>query len=228
MKLKRIAAALVAAVMVVMTMAMTVSAESVFKTAKKVDSGKKVTTTLETHGGSTAYKFTPAAKGTAKIKVTSEVKEFHFFVYDEDGKDVEFKYDISMGDYRGFANTYKWNENAETFKGTFSFDVKAKKTYYVQLEVYRYNDGKGTGKFEISFKYPTDKAADDTPLMSLTVKKGGSVQLGSTASGATWSTSNKSVATVSSKGVVKGVKAGKAVITLKCGSKSQKIQIIVE
>ena len=225
MKIKRIAAALVAAVMVVMTMATTVSAESIFNIAKKVDSGKKVTASL--FDGSPAYKFTPAAKGTAKIKVTSEVREFHFFVYDEDGKDVEFKYDISMGEYSGFANTYKWNGNAETFKGTFSFDVKAKKTYYVQLELYRFNDGAGTGKIQTSFSYPTEAKAADSTFLTYTLKKGQTAQFGSTDSKATWSSSNKSVATVSSKGVVKGVKKGEAVITVKGSSQTLKIKVIV-
>ena len=43
-----------------------------------------------------------------------------------------------------------------------------------------------------------------------------------------YSTSNKKVATVTKKGYIKGVKAGKATITVKSGSKKVKINVIVE
>ncbi|MDE7288197.1 MAG: Ig-like domain-containing protein, partial [Oscillospiraceae bacterium] len=81
--------------------------------------------------------------------------------------------------------------------------------------------------FEASFTYPTGETAPSS-LMSLTLKKGDTVQLGANGDNAKWSTSKKSVATVSSKGLVTAVKKGKAVITLKCGSKTQTIEIVVE
>ena len=232
MKIKRIAAALVAAVMVIMTMAMTVSAESIFKTAKNADSGKKISTTIGydgSDGKTAAYKFTPAAKGTAKIKITAEAHEFSFYIYDEDGNEVEYKRDVSMGKNNNWhPEIYEWNKDAETFKATFTFSVAAKKTYYIQIVRPRsYASNKGTGKYEISFSYPTEtKAADDT-LLTYTLKKGKTIQFGATASNAKWSTSDKSVATVSSKGLIKGVKKGEAVITLKGGSQTVKIKIIV-
>lgn len=43
----------------------------------------------------------------------------------------------------------------------------------------------------------------------------------------TWSSSNKKVATVSSKGVVTGLKAGKCTITAKCGNKTYKCTVTV-
>ena len=233
MKIKRIAAAVLAAVMVVMTMAMTVSAESIFSSSKSIDSGKKVTKTLD-RGEALYYKFTPASKGTAKIKITAEVYSLHFYVYDEDGNDVAFKKDIPMGE-EGSNTKYYWKDSAETFKGTFSFSVAAKKTYYVKIdrgtdfgdEHYGSAGNGGTGKFEISFSYPTTTKADDTLLFTYTLKKGKTVQFGATDADAKWSTSNKSVATVSSKGVIKGVKKGEAIITIKSGSQTQKIKIIV-
>ncbi|MBR1627870.1 MAG: Ig-like domain-containing protein, partial [Lachnospiraceae bacterium] len=61
------------------------------------------------------------------------------------------------------------------------------------------------------------------------VKKGGSLALKATIAPAnatnktvTWSTSNKKIATVSSKGVVKGVRKGTATITVTTKDKKKK------
>ena len=227
MKLKRILAAALAAVTFALAMAVPASADSIFDTAKNIDSGKKVSKTLDT-GKSMDYKITPTEKGTATVKVTAKTFMFYFYVYDEDGNDVLYDYDnITMGSKdlsskKGFF----WDNNAETFKGTFSFDVKANKTYYVQIKRYNWSS-QGSGKFEASFKYPTGET-EPSALMTMTVKAGGTVQLGANGDNASWSTSKKSVATVSKSGLVTAVKKGKAVITLKCGSKSQKIEIVVE
>lgn len=226
MKLKKLAAAVLAAVTFVLAMAVPVSADSIFDTAKNIDSGKKVTKTLDT-GKSMDYKITPTEKGTATVKVTAKTFMFYFYVYDEDGNDVLYDYETTMGSKdltskKGFF----WDSKAETFKGTFSFDVKANKTYYIKIERYSYSS-QGNGKFEASFTYPTGETAP-TALMSLTLKKGDTVQLGANGDNAKWSTSQKSVATVSASGLVTAVKKGKAVITLKCGSKTQTIEIIVE
>lgn len=226
MKLKKLATAVLAAVTLVLAMAVPVSADSIFDTAKNIDSGKKVTKTLDT-GKSMDYKITPTEKGTATVKVTAKTFMFYFYVYDEDGNDVLYDYETTMGSKdltskKGFF----WDSKAETFKGTFSFDVKANKTYYIKIERYNWSS-QGNGKFEASFKYPTGETAP-TALMSLTLKKGDTVQLGANGDNAKWSTSQKSVATVSNSGLVTAVKKGKAVITLKCGSKTQTIEIVVE
>lgn len=227
MKLKRIAAAFLAAVTLALTAAVTVSADSLFDTAKNIDSGKKVTKTLNYSNNDTMeYKFTASDKGTASVKVTAKAKRFAFNVYDEDGNEILYSSKISMqgSSVLVYKNEYLWDSNTECFKGTFSWDVKANKTYYIKIN-------KGTlssdgGKFEVSFKYPTGEKAPEA-LMSLTLKKGDTVQLGANGDSASWTTSQKSVATVSDSGLVTAVKKGKAVITLKCGSKSQKIEIIV-
>ena len=44
----------------------------------------------------------------------------------------------------------------------------------------------------------------------------------------TYKTSNKKIATVTSKGKVKGVRKGTAKITIKCGKKSKTIKITVK
>lgn len=225
MKFKKIAAAVLAAVTLVLAMAVPVSADSIFDTAKNIDSGKKVTKTLE-RGKSMDYKITPTEKGTATVKLTAKTNCCEFYVYDEDGKDVSFTCDATLGSMNKYNKFLYWDKTAEVFKGTLSFDVKANKTYYIKIKQYAYAVS-GDWEFVASFKYPTGETAPSA-LMSLTLKKGDTVQLGANGDGAKWSTSKKSVAAVSSKGLVTAVKKGKAVITLKCGSKSQKIEIVVE
>lgn len=222
MKLKRIAAAFLAAVTLALTAAVTVSADSIFDTAKNIDSGKKITKTLK-KDESMDYKITPTQKGTATVKITSKTNYFNFFVYDEDGEDVAFEEKATKG--WSSSISHYWDSNAECYIGTFSFDVKANKPYYIKIRR-GITSSNGSGKFEVSFKYPSE-AAEETALMSLTLKKGETVQFGANGDSASWTTSQKSVATVSDSGLVTAVKKGKAVITLKCGSKSQKIEIIV-
>lgn len=225
MKLKRILAAALAAATLVLTAA-TVSADSIFDTAKNIDSGKKVSKTIEP-GDSIDRKITPTEKGTATVKVTAKMFMFYFRVYDEDGNNVAYENNISMGSKEaGGKYGFWWDSKAETFKGTFSFDVKANKTYYIKMERFKWNS-EGSGKFEASFKYPSEEQ-EPTALMTLNLKKGDTVQLGANGDKASWKTSQKSVATVSESGLVTAVKKGKAVITLKCGSKTQTIEIIVE
>ena len=78
MKLKRILAAALAAATLVLT-ASTVSADSIFDTAKNIDSGKKVTKTLD-QGESMDYKITPTEKGTATVKLTAKTNCCEFYV----------------------------------------------------------------------------------------------------------------------------------------------------
>ena len=221
MKLKRITTAILAAAMLVLTAA-TVSADSIFDTAKNIDSGKKVSKTLN-DDQSMSYKITPTEKGTATVKVTAKTNYFKFYVYDKDGSDVGYDEDIKQG--WTTAGSHYWDSKTECYIGTFSFDVKANRTYYVQIK--RGSFQRGSGKFEASFKYPSEEV-EQTALMTLNLKKGDTVQLGANGDNASWKSSQKSVATVSGSGLVTAVKKGKTVITLKCGSKKQEIEIVVE
>ncbi len=224
MKLKRILAAALAAATLVLT-ASTVSADSIFDTAKNIDSGKKVTKTLD-QGESMDYKITPTEKGTATVKLTAKTNCCEFYVYDADGNEVKFTCDATLGNFNKYNKNLYWDKTSEVFKGTLSFDVKANKTYYIKIKQYSYAVS-GDWEFTASFKYPSEEQ-EPTALMTLNLKKGDTVQLGANGDKASWKTSQKSVATVSESGLVTAVKKGKAVITLKCGSKTQTIEIIVE
>lgn len=67
----------------------------------------------------------------------------------------------------------------------------------------------------------------------VSVKKGKTLTLNpvitpiSSSQKVTYASSNKSIATVTSKGVIKGIKAGTATITVKSGSKSYKVKVTV-
>ena len=71
------------------------------------------------------------------------------------------------------------------------------------------------------------KAASIDSYFTVTIKKGSTLSLSVGSSSASWKSSNTSVAAVS-KGTVKGVKAGTAVITASGGSTSVKIKVIVK
>ena len=68
---------------------------------------------------------------------------------------------------------------------------------------------------------------------SYTVKKGKKVTIKVTVTNAngkkvTYKSANKKIATVTSKGVVKGIKKGKTTITVKCNGVSKKIKVTVK
>lgn len=227
--IKKIAVLLLTAVTLVTILPVAVSAENMFKEAKNIGSGKKVSFSLA-RDEYKFYKITPDKSGTATVKITSDAQTVYFYVYDEDGSDVEAKYDITSGrrDTLAYGN-YHPNSKTGIFKATMSFSVKAGKTYYMKIDADR-SSGQTEAEFELSFKYPTEESsssATSEALMTLTMKKGDTLQLGANGDSAKWTSSDKTVASVSSKGLVTAKKAGSAVITVKCGSKSQAIEIIV-
>ena len=96
----------------------------------------------------------------------------------------------------------------------------------------------------MKFTYPatssnTSKSSSDATIdtalgkmtaLTVTLKKGSTLQLGATVSGkgtVAWSTSKRSVATVSDKGKVTAKAKGSAVITAKLGSTSYAITVKV-
>jgi hypothetical protein len=121
-----------------------------------------------------------------------------------------------------------WNEDTEFGKGSCDYTI-LKGTYYLQFYKTRsYWGGGNILKFSIS----DPNAESVTALsLSLSLEEGDDIQLGGivTPSSAkvTWKSSNADVATVSSKGLVTAISAGKATITATAGGKSAKITIIV-
>lgn len=81
-----------------------------------------------------------------------------------------------------------------------------------------------------SFPIQTEAATIELNKATATVYVGSSttLKMKGTSEETTWSTSNKKVATVSSKGKVTGKKAGTATITAKVGKKSYKCKVTVK
>lgn len=93
----------------------------------------------------------------------------------------------------------------------------------------------GKAKFTVTVKVPkVSTTAISNIKASLTLKKGASYSLkprltpANTDDKVTYTSSNKKIASVNSKGVIKGVKKGSAVITVKAGKKSVKCTITVK
>lgn len=97
---------------------------------------------------------------------------------------------------------------------------------------------KGSAKITVTangisktFKVTVKKQTLKLKKSSATVTAGKTIAIKATASptgNITYKSSNKKVATVSSKGVVKGIKAGKATITVKCNGVSKTFKVTVK
>lgn len=245
--LKKMLCGVMAAVMMVTALCVPASAANDFESAKLVDSGKKVSFQLKATGylndGRTEYfagipkyyKVELSKKGTLKLDIVSATSNVYIQVMDEEGaelfrpsKIVEITGDV-LDQPSKTAEVY-WESSIKKSKCTLNYEL-GKGVYYVKAYVGSY--GTIDGKTSISFSYPqAEKKADTAEITSfeISLKKGNTLQLGAILSGegdVEWSTSKKSVATVSSKGKITAKAKGTAVITAKVGDSSRKITIKV-
>lgn len=213
-------------------------AESIENTAKLISSGSKVSGTMY-DGESLTYKVNVNKKGILKINFTAKCDYLAVFVYDKNGNrvnesDVEYVsgkswsiYDIGES-YIDFG----WNEILEKIVANLQYTVD-KGTYYI--EFYSGRDFEGSGKLNFTATFPSSSSYSSSAkirYLSMTLKKGSSIQLGtvltsSTSSATKWSTSNSSVVSVTSKGRITAKKKGTAIITAKLGSSTAKLRIKV-
>ena len=219
---------------------MPVSAASIEDTAKAIDSGKKISFTPENKAYPTTYKdfkVTLSKKGTLKLSFDSKAQYIYVVLFNSNGDKVELSERSASTGSTSYSSYFKkatlnWNKTIEKLKGTLSYKSLDKGTYYVRIWTeYPWK----TGKTSVSFSYPQEKEADEKAegkisYLSVTLKKGNTLQLGAVIDGdgtVTWSTSKKAVATVTSKGKITAKAAGTATITAKLGSSSVKIKIKV-
>ena len=156
--------------------------------------------------------------------------------YDESGKN---KIDFPTGSGQISTDLFVVGENA-AYKGSIYFDDAA---LVVDGNVLLSNDFESgkvnacTYTMNQSEKKHTPKVvgftgkALDVAKKTLTIKAGKKATIKAATmpnSKVTYKTSNKKVATVTNKGVVKGVKKGKAVITVKANGKTVKVKITVK
>ena len=156
--------------------------------------------------------------------------------YDESG---ENKIDFPTGSGQITTNLWVTGENA-AYKGSIYFDDAA---LVVDGNVLLSNDFE-SGKVNACTYTMNQSEKENTPKVvgftgkaldvakkTLTIKAGKKATIKAATmpnSKVTYKTSNKKVATVTNKGVVKGVKKGKAVITVKANGKTVKVKITVK
>lgn len=229
--LKKFLAAALAAAMAFVMLAVPAGAESIADTAKAIKSGKSYSAILPSGGNTADYKITVSKSGTLKLDIVSVISKSCVYVYDSDGNKVtSIKTEATSGDiYKaGYKSTECWwNSTIEKFKGSISYSVN-KGIYYIRVS--RAWNTYGSGDLTLTATFPSSDSSStsSSPYLTLEVKKGSSVQLGTTISGATWSTSKKSVATVSSSGKVTAKKKGSAIITAKVNGTTIKVKIKVK
>lgn len=232
--LKKFLAAALAAAMAFVMLAVPAGAESIADTAKAIKSGKSYSAILPSNYDTADYKITVSKSGTLKLDIVSVISKSCVYVYDSDGNKVtSIKTEATSGDiYKaGYKSTECWwNSTIEKFKGSVSYSV-SKGIYYIRVKRFTVLSSEyGSGDLTLTATFPSSDSSStsSSPYLTLEVKKGSSVQLGTTISGATWSTSKKSVATVSSSGKVTAKKKGSAIITAKVNGTTIKVKIKVK
>lgn len=141
-------------------------------------------------------------------------------IYDADG--------YSLLRISGYSNTY-WEYNAVTDLYTLNLPVTLNKgTYFFSIyRYYRGSDYSFASEYSPSTRYPSMQ-------LSITMNQGDSLKFGAVitpekaASKLKWTSSDKSVAGVSSKGTVKAKKIGTATVTASCNGSKIRIKIIVK
>ncbi len=230
--------------MLIVALCVPVSAADITETAKAIDSGKKVSFTTSFTTSFTDelfprpvpkdYKIELSKKGTLKLEVTSAASILFVQVLDSEGSELMKHSEATAKTGRISSNedgiVLHWNSSVQKSKAVLKYSLK-KGTYYVRLYASQY--GSVVGKTSVSFTYPQAEKAKSAEITSfaITLEEGDILQLDAILSSegdVTWSSSKKSVASVSDKGKVTAKKKGTAVITAKTGSSSMKITIKVK
>ncbi len=239
-KITKILSVLLAAVMFMTALCVTSSAASIEDTAKAVDSGSKVSFKPDTSGlfgGSKEYKdfkVKLSEKGTLKLTISTVSEDTRVTLINSNGNIVECsETSATTGNiYYTKEIWLSWNSNVERFKGVIKYKSLAKGTYYVRIWNDNFSEVKG--KMSVSFKYPQASTDDEETgtisALSVTLKKGNTLQLGAVVEGEgtpEWTSSKKSVASVDSDGKITAKSAGTTEIKAKLGKSSVKIQVKV-
>ena len=198
---------------------------------KAIKAGKATILVTTDDGSETAECSVTVTKKTVKVtKVTLDKKSASI----EIGKTVNLKATISPSTATNKAVTWKSSNNkiaTVSSKGT----VKGVKKGTAIITVTTKDGGK-TATCKVTVK-PVAVKSVKLNKKTASVKKGKTITLkatitpsNATTKTVTWKTSNKKIATVTSKGIVKGVKKGTATITVttKDGKKTAKCKVTVK
>lgn len=229
---KKIMSVVLAAVMVIGTFAVSVSADSIYDTAVNLPSGKSQSFTLSSYQQKD-YKVKLSKSGTLTININSSIAMSGLWLYDADGNKIApNEYNFTTG--KGSANSERllceWNSTTENFKCTVKYELK-KGTYYIRYEKNNYSKGNGKTTFKATYGSSADGSSGKISYLTLEMEVGDTLRLGAVAEPADaeikWTSSKTNVATVSASGKVTAKKEGSTIITAKSGSSSVKIKINV-
>lgn len=238
MKLRRIAAIFAAAILTLLCVCVPVGALSFEKNAHELKSDTAIKVTFE-KGDTKYYKVTLTEKGDLKFKISMEAGGrdsngvtgfvgFKASIYNSEGEEIK-SYSYSDRDY----------ELTKTGLTILDKSVELKKgTYYLGITRDKYVS-KGTGETKITVSFPSDtKAAKSgksasTDYPAIYLAKGDTVRLGAIVSGkaaasVSLSSSKADVAKIDSDGYVTAKAKGTSVVTIKSGSSTVKVAVIIE
>ncbi|MDE6031894.1 MAG: Ig-like domain-containing protein [Oscillospiraceae bacterium] len=225
---KKIVSLLLAAVMMFSLMSVCAFAEPIGENAVILSDGIKNTEgkVEKSSGTHTDYKYVVDKKGILDITINTSTSHFSVVMVDADGVEVEpLGVDFKSGKAGNNKNYYRWQDSTEKFVGTISYKVD-KGTYYFRIS--RGTNKDGDGKLTVTATRRDDPTTK-LECFNLTLKKGDKLTLGATATTKNaklvWSSSKKTVATVSAKGVVTAKKAGTTIITCATEDGSSELQI---
>lgn len=233
-KFKKVTAALLSALIMLSALCITVSADNIFEDSKKIEAGKTYSCEIKSSGEEHMYKIEVEDSGKMVINLTSYLEGVKFYVYDSDGVQIDFSDSNIKAGYKSksFDDFYCSDDSSGVFKGSLTYKVKSGTYYLVFKEYIYYKD-----KIKFSVSLPDSGDSSQTKVSSTTImlnmSVGDKIDLSAVKSGkvksdAAWSSSDKKIAKVSSKGVITAVKSGQCTITWKSGSTSFSILVNVE
>ena len=224
MKLKRMAAAFAAALMTLLCICTPVGANEFEEHATEFPAGKTLSFNVK-DGHQKVFKIQLTESGTLEFTMKMGSDYGYLNIYDQDGEKIE-KHSDSGND----ANVVKLSGKVELKKGTYYVSC-------VRTTIFGTLGGatKGTGKTTLTLKFPSSAkaTASKSSYPAVYLSAGESVRLGMIAGGkaadsVTLSSSKASVAKVDSDGIVTAKAKGTMVVTVKSGSASVKVAVIVE
>lgn len=255
-KIKVIISSLLAALMMITNMSIAASAKTIhaflvdteycdFSLAKDISLNQTTDGTLDA-GELIFYKFKSNFSGILVIDYSvNDNNVLRFFDSDETNqtiysstiKDGSAMGGSGKGDYQIWGNI---KDDKMTFSASVGYKVKKGENYCISIWNSRApGNFKGDGKYTIKISEKGSTSSDkqtsktDTKdiYFGITLSKGSKFQLqavNADAKNTTWTSSKKSVATVSSTGKITAKKAGTTTITCKCGDVIVKLKVTVK
>lgn len=237
MKFLKKIAALTAVAIGIVTMTTAASARNISDWADGVDlftpikdsavtvkSGKTYNATVKKFDDRANFKIVCKNAGTLTVEFEAAIEHCNIDLLDSKGNNIEsLKCKPILGTVETDENNnaaFTWNKTKKVVKCSVQYKVN-KGTYYLSL--WR-DEGLGTGRSKVKVSIPTSKISS---YFTIDLRKGDSIKLDA-GDGIKWSSSDTSVAVVSSDGKITGKSKGTAIITATDGTKKLKIAVKVK